>query len=89
MTKETKMSIFENVPRKRTKMPSQKTDPKQILNDKSLTDIVKGIKGGPSSAKEIVYDSDKNILGVLQNSGEPFIFDSKQLAQFTKLNQVV
>jgi len=83
------MSIYENGVKSkaspRTKMPSQKADTKQILNDKNLSKLVKQIKNGPKSAKEIIYDADKNILGVLQQNNEPFMFDKKQLDTFNDI----
>ena len=82
------MSIYENGPKpkaSRTKMPSQKADPKKILNDKSLTGLVKQIKNGPTTAKEILYDSDKNVVGILQRNDEPFFLDKAQTKELERL----
>lgn len=81
------MSIYENgsKPRARTKTPPQKADPKKILNDKDLASLVKQIKGGPTSAKEILYDTEKNVVGVLQRNDTPFFFTQKQVKELETL----
>lgn len=85
------MSIYENGPKpkkvgaKRTNIPPQKVDPKEILNDSKLTDLVRRIPGGPDTAKEILYDVDKNIVGVLQRNNEPFILTKEQSKELEKL----
>jgi hypothetical protein len=81
------MNIYENgiSPRKRTNTPPRKADPKEILNDQSLSALVKMIKNGPTTAKEVLYDTDKNIIGVLQRDNTPFFFTDKQSKDFTKI----
>jgi hypothetical protein len=83
------MSIYDNSftpkERVRTNKPSQKVDTKKILNDKDLTSVVKRMKNGPKTAKEIIYDIDGNVVGILQRSGEPYLFDDKQVKEFLKL----
>ena len=85
------MSIYENGPKtkasktSRTKTPSQKADPKQILNDKSLTELIKQLNGGPKTAKELLYDSEKNVIGVLQRNDTPFFLTQTQSKELEKL----
>ena len=84
------MSIYENGPKptQRTKTPPQKTNPKKILNDKSLTNLVKQIKDGPKTAKEILYDTEKNVVGVLQRNDEPFFLTISQIKELKTLQEV-
>lgn len=83
------MSIYDNgpKPRARTKTPPQKADAKKIMNDKDLTSLVKQIKGGPTSAKEILYDTDKNVIGVLQRNDTPFFLTQAQAKELQKLQE--
>jgi hypothetical protein len=79
------MGIYENGPKptkvSRSKTPPQKVNPKQIRNNKDLTTLVQQIKGGPKTAKEILYDTDKNIVGVLQRNDTPFFFTQAQIKE--------
>ena len=85
------MSIYENGPKpkasasRKNKLPSQKADTKQIVNDKDLTALVKQIKKGPQSAKELLYDSEKNVVGVLQRNGVPFFLSQSQIKELQQL----
>jgi len=82
------MSIYENGPKpkaSRTKMPPQKADPQKITTKRDLSDLVKQLKNGPTSAKEILYDSDKNIVGILQRNDVPFFLDKPQTKELEKL----
>ena len=84
------MGIYENGPKpkaSRSKMPAQKADPKKIRNDKDLTSLVKQIKNGPKTAKEILYDSDKNVVGILQRNDEPFFLTQAQSKELEKLQE--
>ena len=83
------MSIYENgfnegAPSK-SKRPSQKVDVKKIRNDKDLTSLVKQMKKGPKTAKELLYDTDENIVGVLQRNNEPYLFTEYEVAEFIKI----
>ena len=89
------MSIYENstdIKTKATKRdnkgePSQKVDPKKILNDKSLSDLVKQMKStkGLNTAKEVLYDSEENIVGILQRNNSPYLFNEKEQKEFLSL----
>ena len=84
------MSIYENGPKpkaSRTKTPPQKANPKDIRNDKDLTTLVKQMKGGPKTAKELLYDTDKNIVGVLQRNDTPFFFTQAQVKELKTLQE--
>ena len=66
------MSIYNNdfneaSPSKGNK-PSQKVDTTKIRNDKDLASLVKQMKRGPKTAKEILYDTEENIVGILQRN---------------------
>jgi len=71
----------------RNNVPPQQVVPKKILNDQDLTSLVKKIKNGPSSAKEILYDSEKKIIGVLQRNDTPFFFSPQQIEELRKLRE--
>ena len=81
------MSIYENSKGASNKKSShpQAAKTKNIRNDKDLTALVKQMKKGPKTAKEILFDSDKSILGVLQRDGEPYMFSDAELKEFLKL----
>ena len=83
------MSIYENGPRpknkNRTKEPPRKADTKKIRNDKTLTNLVNQISGGPTTAKEILYDTDKNIVGILQRNDDPFFLNPAQTKELERL----
>lgn len=84
------MSIYENgpapkPPKKRTTIPPQKANTKEILNNQDLTLIVQQIKNGPKTAKELLYDTEKNIIGVIQRNDDPYFFDNKQVKELEKL----
>ena len=84
------MSIYDSGPspkrnENRNKVPPQKANPKDILNDKDLASLVKQIKGGPTTAKEILFDSDKNVIGVLQRNDTPFFLTTAQVKELEKL----
>jgi len=85
------MSIYDSgvSPRNenRTKTPPRKANPKEILNDKSLSMLVSSMKNGPKSVKEILYDTEKNVIGVLQQNDTPFFFTDKQVKEFEKLKK--
>ncbi len=79
------MSIYESGA-KPTRTPKQTTVPQKvetgdILNSKSLTEIVKGMKNGPKTAKELIFDSKKNLIGILQRDGEPFFLTQAQIQE--------
>ena len=82
------MSIYDNITEtKATKRKSggnqQKVDPSKILNDKNLTEIVKDtIPNFKTSAKEVLYDMDGDIVGVLQKDGNPYLFDDTEVKHF-------
>ncbi len=81
------MSIYDNatssVREKRTS--KEATSPKKILNDKSLKDIVKQMKSGPKTAKEVLYDHEGNVIGILQRNDTPHFFSSNELKDFLKI----
>lgn len=90
------MSIYENSgstsapkakPKRQPKSTSapQAAKPKSIRNDKDLTALVKQIKHGPKSAKELLYDTSKEVIGVLQRDDEPFFFTDAQVKEFKQL----
>lgn len=90
------MSIYENgydttksQKRQSNKGPNLKVDTKKINNDKGLTEIVKQMKTakGLKTAKEIIYDYNENIVGILQRDNTPYLFDDKELAEFIKLSK--
>jgi len=74
---------------KETKSPkisnqTKSADTKAIRNDKDLTSTVKEFDRSIGGAKEILYDHEKNIIGILLRSGEPYFFSEKQSKDFTK-----
>jgi len=84
------MSIYDNGIKesvKKNRMPSQKVDTKKILNNSGLSEIVKQIKNGPKTAREILFDTDDNPIGVLQRDYSPFFFNKQQLKEFLELTK--
>ncbi len=85
------MSIYENRETKYQKRdkgnPSQKVDPSKILNDKELTKMVIQMKTakGLKTAKEILYDTDENIVGILQRNNSPYLFSDKEEKEFMEI----
>ena len=90
------MSIYENGPSPKSgrgeiknplkgNLPPQKVDPKHIMNNRDLTKLVKLMKKGPKTAKEILYDHKKNIVGILQRDDTPFIFTEDQVKEFMRI----
>ena len=86
------MSIYDNgfgstKSQRRAKQgaPSQKVDTSKILNDKELTGLVNKMKKGPKTAKEILYDSDENIVGILQRDNLPYLFSDSEAKEFIKI----
>lgn len=80
------MSIYDNGgSNPRAKGPSQKVDVSKILNDKNLTKMVQQMKRGPKTAKEVLYDTDENIVGILQRDNSPYLFSDAEQQDFIKI----
>lgn len=63
---------------------TKSADTNNIRNNKDLTSIVKSFDKSLGATKEILYDHDKNIIGLLLRSGEPHFFTEKQSKEFAK-----
>lgn len=89
------MSIYENsgndvktkAKKRANRGNSTKVDTSKILNDKALTLLVKEMKStkGLKTAKEILFDTNENIVGILQRDNSPYLFSSKELKEFLTL----
>jgi len=81
------MSIYDSGPSlsKRGNVPPQSANPKQILIKEDISELVKQIKGAPSTVKELLYDVDKNLIGVIDGQGNPFFFNASQEKEMKKL----
>ena len=87
------MSIYENsfetkAKKRGNKGSSDKVDPSKILNDKDLTNVVKQMKSskGLKTAKEILYDTEENVVGILQRNNDPYLFSDKEQKEFLNLH---
>ena len=85
------MSIYDNnfneeAPSK-SKKPSQKVDVTKIRNDKDLTSLVKQMKTAKKlkTGKEILYDTDGDIVGILQRNNDVYLFSMKEQEEFLSL----
>ncbi|MCK5536495.1 MAG: hypothetical protein KAI79_06690 [Bacteroidales bacterium] len=77
------MSIY-NSPSPRTSQYNSSQSPKDILNDKDINSLIKKIK--PSlSAKEILYDYNKELIGVLRRNNKPYFFNEEERKKFVRL----
>ena len=89
------MSIYENrdtdtkATKRANKGSSDKVNPNKILNDKDLTKVVLQMKStkGLKTAKEILYDTEENIVGILQRNNDVYLFDEKEQKEFIDLHK--
>jgi len=79
------MSIYDNMVGETRKVQKSSTPPKDIKNSKNLTDIVKQMKSGPKTAKEVLFDHDGNVIGILQRNDEPYFLSPSEKKEFLKL----
>lgn len=56
---------------------------KDIRNDKDLTALVKEFDSSIGGVKEIIFDHNKSIIGLLKRSGEPHFFSEKESKEFS------
>ncbi len=68
----------------KTSNQTKSADTKGIRNNKDLTSTVKDFDKSIGGVKEILYDHNKNIIGLLLRTGEPHFFAEKQSKDFTK-----
>ena len=62
-----------------------KVDVSKVLNDKDLTELIKKvIPKFKSSAKELLYDTDGDIIGFLTRKDTPYFFTDKEQKEFLK-----
>jgi hypothetical protein len=82
------MSIYESssTTKKRTNSEISKSS-KEIRNNKDLTSIVKQMKNGPKTAKEVLFDHVGNTIGVLQRNNEPYFFSQTEVKEFIKIQK--
>ena len=76
------MGIYDSI---KNQINQIKSLPKKLLGDRNLKKVVKKMKDGPKSAKQILYDFNENIVGILQQNDEPFIFSEPQIKEFVEL----
>jgi len=83
------MGIYDNTPIKSSTLAQKKSNTthkkSKVIGSKKLKDLVKLMKNGPKSAKEILYDSGEHYVGILMQNDEPYLFDEKQIKEFTNL----
>jgi len=77
------MSIYGNSPI--NEKGSKATPVGDIRNSKELQSVVKLMKKGPSTAKEILFDHDDNVIGILQRNDTPYFFTKEQQKEFLKI----
>jgi len=53
-------------------------DPSKIRNSKELTNALQSAGLKINGAKELLYDEDDEIVGVVTRTNKPIIFDDKQ-----------
>lgn len=68
----------------KTSNQTKSANVKNIRNDKDLTAQVKEFDPKIGAVKEIIYDHDKKIIGLLKRSGDPHFFSEKESKDFTK-----
>jgi len=75
------MSIYESSVNEKSRASSVK----DIRNNKDLTSLVKQMRTGPKTAKEILFDHDDNVIGILQRNDTPYFFSSSEHKDFLSL----
>lgn len=58
-------------------------DPSKIRNSKDLTNMLQDAGLKINGAKELLYDDEDEIVGVVVRPGKPVIFNSKQHKMLT------
>lgn len=70
--------------KRNTSNQTKSANVKLIRNDKELTSIVKEFDKKIGAVKEVLYDHNKEIIGLLLRSGEPHFFSESESKRFLK-----